>query len=123
MVRIDIEGDQLVATLTGWDRLWALSGGVRAPLRTVAGVRRDPVAARRPDGLRIPGSYIPGILTAGSYWRPGRPGVWSFWCVHDPNQAIVVDLTEGRYRRWVLQVADPDATVRSIEQARRMWTE
>jgi hypothetical protein len=33
----------------------------------------------------------------------------------------VVDLTEGRYQRWVLQVADPDAAVRTIEQARRVW--
>jgi hypothetical protein len=79
MARIDVEGDELVATLEGWDRIWALSGDVHAPLRAVAGVRRDPVAARRPDGLRLPGSYIPGILAAGSYWRPGQQGGWSFW--------------------------------------------
>ena len=79
-------------------------------------VRVDPETARTPDGLPLPGTYLPWVITAGSYWRPGR---WSFWCVHDPARAIVIDLTGDRYSRLVLQVDDPVATVAAIEDARR----
>ena len=120
MANLTIDGGDLLVTLPGWDALWAMKREVRVPLRAVAAVRHDPVAASQwPRGLRLPGSHLPGLLTAGSYWQPGRPGRWSFWSVRHPRQAIVVDLDAGHYRRLVLEVADPDAAVRLVDGAAR----
>lgn len=120
MADLAIDGDELVVTMRGWDAVWALKREVRVPLAAVVAVRPDPVAASKwPDGLRLPGSHLPGVVTAGSYWRPGRPGAWSFWSVRHPRQAIVVDLDAGHYRRLVLEVADPGAAVRLVEDAAR----
>ena len=120
MANLTIDGDDLLVTLPGWDALWAMKRELRVPLRAVVGVRHDPVLASQwPRGLRVPGSHLPGLLTAGSYWQPGRPGTWSFWSVRHPRQAIVVDLDAGHYRRLVLEVADPDAAVRLVDGAAR----
>ena len=120
MANLAIDGGDLLVTLPGWDALWAMKRELRVPLRAVVGVRHDPVLASQwPRGLRVPGSHLPGLLTAGSYWQPGRPGTWTFWSVRHPQRAIVVDLDAGHYRRLVLEVADPDAAVRLVDGAAR----
>ena len=40
-----------------------------------------------------------------------------FWDVHDPAQAIIVELDDERYQRLVVQVDDPKSTAETINRA------
>ena len=70
----------------------------------------------RPPGLQLPGSYLPRVIAAGSYWT--RAG-WSFWSVRyrDRHRAVTILLSDGRYRKIVVTIDDPDATVNDIHAA------
>ncbi|MGH2558018.1 MAG: hypothetical protein ACRDJH_03065 [Thermomicrobiales bacterium] len=114
MADIAIKDRTLVVTLKGWHKLWALKSEVSAPLANVTGVEIDPEIASRPTGFRMPGSRVPGLITAGSY--RGRHG-WDFWDVRRPAKAIVIHLKDERYQRLIVEVDDPEATVRTIQQA------
>ena len=124
MVEVSASGDRLRVSLSGRDVLWALRSEIDVPLSSVRDVRVvDDVSpwmsVRRSDlGLRMPGTFLPNVITAGSYWRPG--GNWTFCCLHRGQRALVVELDGAeRYRRLVLGVPDPEDARRAIESARR----
>ena len=69
MARIEIVGGHLTVHVTGLDRLLALRSTVRVPLAQVRGAS---IQSEWPRGLwkfvRIPGTYSPGVVLAGTYY-------------------------------------------------------
>jgi hypothetical protein len=115
MVTVSLDGDRIRFEVEGWDKLWALKSQLEIPLAHVTGVRMDPDAARGWwHGIKFPGTNIPGILTAGTFYQ--NDGV-VFYDVHDPEQAIVLDLDHERYSKLVIGVEQPAETVAMIKAA------
>lgn len=101
----------------GADRLWALKSSLEIPLEHIAGVRADPsIAHGWFHGVRMGGTQIPGVLTAGTFYQHGQR---IFWDVHHPDNTVVIDLQDERYNELIVEVADPSAAVRLIETALR----
>ncbi|WP_157756930.1 hypothetical protein [Plantactinospora sp. KBS50] len=115
---VDVSGDRLVVRLSGLDRVWALATGFEAPLTSVTSVRPVPRAEAyaRGSGWRLPGTFWPGAIMAGSYFS--RATGWSFWCVHRAETVLLVELVGVRYERLVLEVDRPTETSREIARAR-----
>jgi hypothetical protein len=114
MVEISIDSGALRLDVLGWHRLLALKKRIVVPLDRIRGVRIDESVARGPKGLRLPGTDLPGVITAGSYYHKGE---WSFWDLCDPAKAIVIDLAGDRYQRLIVEVRDREGAVRLIEGA------
>jgi hypothetical protein len=117
MVTIDIDGDVLDIQVQGVHKLWALKSSLRVPLGDVCEVRHDPGRARRfMPGLRLPGTHIPYVYVAGTYYQADfRP---DFWTVRDPDRAIVIQCVEGAaYDEIIVEVEDPVDTVDRIRAA------
>ncbi|HEX5166308.1 MAG TPA: hypothetical protein VFV93_12980 [Thermomicrobiales bacterium] len=117
MAAVSIDGDQLVVRLSGWESVWALRRKIVVPLRSVLGASAGTVHSKLPRGIRLPGTFVPKLITAGSYWRKSEG--WSFWSVRDERKAIDIRLRDTRFVRIVVQVDDPYATVAMIEAATR----
>lgn len=116
MARVTLDDQNLVVEIEGMDKLWALKSRLVVPLDKVRGVTADAGAVKEPKGLRAPGLHVPGVVVAGTFHHDGER---VFWDVHDPAQAVVIELAEQRYARLVVGVADPRATVALIESAIR----
>ncbi|MGH7620229.1 MAG: hypothetical protein ACREPM_23685 [Gemmatimonadaceae bacterium] len=115
MVTITVEGDRVRFDVEGWDKLWALKSRLEIPLEHIDGVRADPEPARGWwHGFRMPGSQIPGLLTAGTFYQ--HDGA-VFYDVHDPEQTIVLDLNHERYKRLVIEVDHPQMAVAQLREA------
>ena len=115
MTEVEITGDALIVHVRGMDRLWSLKSRLEIPLSHVLGAEADPqVASEHSRGLRAPGTHLPGVITAGTFYQEGDR---VFWDVHDPEKAIVIRLKDERYVRLVIEVDDPPATVAAIEEA------
>jgi hypothetical protein len=114
MAQVTIDGTDLIIEIEGMDKLWALQSRLIFPLANVRGATADPGIAKDPKGLRAPGTHVPGVVTAGTFHRDGER---VFWDVHDPADAVVIELRDERFARLVIQVADPRATVGMIERA------
>jgi len=115
MVTISIAGDRVHMDVEGIDKLWSLRSRLDIPLAHIRSVRIDPDAARGWwHGLRIMGSNIPGILTAGTFYQKG--GV-VFYDVHDPERTIVLELAHETYERLIIEVQEPEAARKTIEKA------
>ncbi|MFF0446689.1 hypothetical protein ACFYT4_09785 [Streptomyces sp. NPDC004609] len=114
MAQVSIDGDNLIVEIEGLGKLWALKSRLAIPLAHVRGATIDPGIVREPKGLRSPGTHFPGLIVAGTYRTDGGK---VFWDVRDPAKAVVIELTDERYTRLVVQVADPRATVALIERS------
>jgi hypothetical protein len=115
MVEFSIEGYELAVAVRGWSRLWALKSQLRLPLSHVRAVRWDPSVARGWwKGWRLPGTHIPGVIVAGTYYRDGAR---EFWDVRGGGNAVVVELERDPYARIVVEVADPPVALAMIERA------
>ena len=116
MAEIEVSEGTLIIHLRGWKAVWALRRRVEVPLTGVRGARVGPAAARAPRGLRAPGTYLPRVITAGTFWRKsGR----DFWSVRDSVKAVVAELAGTSFSRLIAQVDDPPGTVAAIAAARR----
>jgi hypothetical protein len=116
MTKIEIDGPVLVVHMIGMDKMWSMKSELRVPLAHVAGAERDAEEAKAwYHGLRAPGTNIPGVIVAGTFYaHEGRV----FWDVHHGANAIAIRLHDETYVKLVVEVEDPDATITLIEQAR-----
>ena len=112
---IEIKGDLLLVHIHGSDRLWALKSHVELPLTNVIGARSATAEAREwLHGLRLGGTHVPGVVSAGRFYSDGK---WVFWDVHHADKAIAVELRDERYTQLVIEVDDPDEEIQRIRQS------
>ena len=112
---LSIAEGKLTLHVRGADKLWAFKSSLEIPLVHIAGVRADPEAACGWwHGIRMPGTNVPGVITAGTFYQDGKR---VFWDVHSPEKTIVIDLHDERYNELVVEVDDPEEAVRLIQTA------
>jgi hypothetical protein len=115
MVDLSISGGNLVLHVRGADQLWALKSSLEIPLAHIAEIRADPTIAHGWwHGLRMPGTNIPGVLTAGTFYHDGKR---VFWDVHNPENTVVIELKDERYNELIVEVADPKTAVNLVQAA------
>ncbi|MDH5235261.1 MAG: hypothetical protein OEW77_09900 [Gemmatimonadota bacterium] len=117
MVTITVVGDALDIEVVGRHKLWALKSSLRVPLSDVRDVRHDPERANRfIPGIKFPGTHIPYVYTAGTYYQSDfRP---DFWSVRNPEQAVVIQCSpEAAYDEIIVEVENAEETVARIRAA------
>ncbi|HWE28255.1 MAG TPA: hypothetical protein VHB97_09650 [Polyangia bacterium] len=114
MTTIELIDETLQLTVRGFDVVLALKKHLVIPLAHVTRADLGVAAAARErlhHSLRMPGTSLPGIVTAGSYVEDGR---WMFWDIHSGDHAITIWIEHERYDAIVADVDDPAATVARI---------
>jgi hypothetical protein len=88
---------------------------LRVPLAHIAGVDRAGEEAHEWfHGIRFPGSNIPGVVTAGTFYEhQGRV----FWDIHNADNAIAIRLHDETFVKLIVEVEDPDATIAALRAA------
>jgi len=115
MVDVTVAEGKLTLHVRGVDKLWALKSSLEIPLVHIGGVRADPEVARGWwHGFRMPGTNVPGVITAGTFYQHGKR---VFWDVHHPDKTIVIDLHDEKYNQLIVEEADPQAAMRLIQNA------
>ncbi len=115
MVQIFLQDDSMVFELEGWDKLWSLRSRLTIPLSHIKRAYADPQPAMGWfQGLKLGGTDIPNIFRAGTFYQDGD---FVFWDVHHPEKTIVVELDHERYGKLIVEVEDPDAAVKAINNA------
>jgi hypothetical protein len=113
MVHISSEGGKLMLAVEGWDKLWAFKSRLEIPQENIRSVRADPKVAKGLwKGIRAPGTHLPGVIIAGTYYQKGQR---IFWDVKDPQKTIVIELSDERYNQLIVEVEDPTRAVLEIQ--------
>jgi len=105
--------DRLLVRPVGLMRVWALSRGIDCPLASVVDVGVSQTNELR-RGLRLPGTHLPGVMTAGTFRSRGERALW---LVGRHKEVLVIELTGEPYRHLVLGVEDPRAANEALRAA------
>lgn len=109
-MHLRIENGNLLIQLTFWEKLWSLHGSLSVPLPHVAELKHSiPVSSWKE--LKLPGSFVPGVIKAGTYLTPRGKEFWSVtrWA----GKQVTIELRDEKYKRIVLGLP-PDAVVPAI---------
>jgi hypothetical protein len=115
MVDIEVTDTSAIFHVQGLDKLWAVRSSLELPLRHIRAVRIEPEAARGWwHGLRLPGTNVPGVISAGTFYQAGKR---VFWDVHNPEQTIIIEVQHDRYDEVVIEVRDPEYAAARLRAA------
>ncbi len=113
---MDQRQHKLILQVEAIEKLWVLNSHMEIPLAHVRGASINPeVASKLPYQRQDVGDVEwQGSVTAGTFYQQGNR---VFWDVSDPARAVVIQLKDDRYAELVVQVEDPEDTVKQINQA------
>lgn len=115
MAEIEITPTSVIVHIRGADRFFALQSQLEVPLAHIGEVAASvPEAHDIWHGLRLGGTNLPGVITAGRFLQDGE---WAFWDVHDPDKAIAIRLRDEHYAKLIIGVDNPLATAQAITAA------
>ena len=115
MADVEITPTTLVVHIRGVDQFFALASRLEVELKHIASVEVSPSEAHGIwHGLRMAGTNIPGVITAGRFLHQGQ---WVFWDVHDPDRSLAIRLHDERYATLVIGVDNPELTAEEIKSA------
>ncbi|MBN1663927.1 MAG: hypothetical protein JW943_10030 [Deltaproteobacteria bacterium] len=110
MVSIDVKGNAVTISVLGSHKLWAFKRRISFNKEAISWFGKvDPNL--RPPWLRCPGTHIPKIIAAGTYYGRGRK---EFWDTTFKGKAIQFDLKSNRYTRIVVDTEDLDTAIHAL---------
>jgi hypothetical protein len=111
MANLVITDDAVTVVMSTAEKAEALHRDLSVPRSAVTGARVVPDGMAEVHGLKMPGTYFPGVIMVGTWLGSG--GV-TFTVCHGHSPAVVLDLAGQHYDRIVITVDDPDEAVRSL---------
>jgi hypothetical protein len=113
MAELIIDNWDLVVHLTPGEKIWGFHGDIRVRLPSVVSVAPDPDPWLALRGWRMAGISLVGHVALGT--RKHGDG-YDFCALHGQRPAVRVDVSSGRFSRFVVSV--PDGGDAAAEAAR-----
>jgi len=116
MVDVSVEDGRAVFEIEGMHKLWAFRSRIEIPVEHITNVEvnHDQVG-RWWHGFKLIGTDAPGLFAAGTFYYHGET---VFWDVHDTTKTIIVSLEHERYKKLIVEVADPVAVAAMLKPVR-----
>jgi len=111
---LELTKDELVVHLRAWEAVASLQRSIRIPLANVRGASEDEGFRGHALGLRAPGTSLPGVLSAGTYYKDGDR---QFVFIGPGTHPVVIELANEKWNRLVLGVEDARRTVLDVSGA------
>jgi len=113
-VHTKLTSENLIITLTGIDALWALKRKVVVSRSIITSAKVfDRKATIRLLRLRLWGSYLPGVVCAGTFSVSKKaglpPGSRAFCSMNRAKQVLVITTSNTRPALVIVQVAELEA--------------
>lgn len=112
MVAIERNGDNFIFEVRGMHKVWALKSQLSIPQNHV-------IAAKKYEGqywnlgLRFPGTYLPGVITAGTFY--GKDGT-IFCDVSNKENAIEIELHDEKFNKLIIEVEDVTSSLEMLNK-------
>ena len=115
---ITLSEDALRVEMTGWSKIWALRKSLHIPFACIEAVTLRP-RDLQPAWLKIPGTYLPGVIAAGTYRARGRT---EFWSTRFKPHCLVLELVDHEFTRVVLDHPKAGELLKEPERKKRERT-
>ncbi len=115
-MELSINHDRLRIDLNPWERVWAFFFNQTLEI-SIAHIRQVTIAKPETDwkDVRLPGTFLPGVIKAGTYYTSqGR----EFWYATHDHDYLTLELDDEFYKRIVLTIEQSQMWLDRINQQR-----
>ncbi len=110
MVSVTFNNGNFIFDIKGFHKIWALKSSIHVPQQNIIKAYQDDQEFTFWKGLRMPGTEIPGIIAAGTFYKKGK----NFWDVMRKENAIVVTLKNHSYKKLIIEVENPESIIQLL---------
>ncbi|MFC4244516.1 hypothetical protein ACFOYW_14155 [Gryllotalpicola reticulitermitis] len=118
MAKLSRDGANVVVSLSTAEKFEGLHGDIRFPLASVTSVEvlDDAFGAVKGmwDDAKIAGSYLPGVIAAGTFRNGEGDGILLAFVHRDATRGLQIELAGEKYGRVVVGLADPEGVKAQI---------
>ena len=115
MVNVSVEDGRAIFAVEGMHKLWSMRSRIEIPLDHITNVEvNHEQVGNWWHGFKLIGTDMPGLFAAGTFYYHGE---MVFWDVHDTTHTIIVSLDHERYKKLIVEVADPQSTAATLNAA------
>lgn len=111
MATLLINDDFVTISLSTAEKVEAVHGNVTLARSNIVSARAVPDGMQEVEGLRSPGTGLPGVIMVGTYRSRDRT---TFAACHHHRPAVVLDLTDAAFDRVVVTVDHPEVAVATL---------
>ena len=110
MVSVLLEDHTFIFEIKGLHKIWAFKSKITIPKGKIIRAYQDIDEFTFWKGFRLPGTEIPGVIAAGTFYKNGR----NFWDVMNKNNAIIVELQNHYYKKLIIEVENPQVVMNQL---------
>lgn len=110
MVLVTSKDNTFIFEIKGWHKIWALKSKIIVPKEKILEAYQNNEEFTFWKGFRMPGTEIPGLIAAGTFYKKGR----NFWDVMNKKNAIIVALENHYYKKLIIEVENPEAVLNQL---------
>lgn len=111
MVNIKTIGNKVIFEVKGIHKLWAFRNKITVNRKNIVKVYHDPKAVTFWKGIRAPGTEIPWVISAGTYYQNGK----NFWDVTNKKNTIIVELQNENFKKLYIDVENPIQAIQLLK--------
>lgn len=104
MITIKKQENEFLFKVNGMHKLWAFKSQLTIPSENIINAHQNIDSIKDWKGWRAPGTSIPSIITAGTFYKDGNK---IFWDVSNIENCIIVDLKDEDYKQLIIEVENP----------------
>lgn len=110
MVAVTENGNEFIFEIKGFHKIWALKSKIIVSKENIIRAYQNENEFTFWKGFRMPGTEIPGLIAAGTFYKKGR----NFWDVINTKKALVVELKDNYYKKLIIEVENPEAAMQVL---------
>ena len=111
MVTITKNKTETTFEINGLHKLWAFKSEIKIPNEHILKAYYDEAKIKNWYALKLIGTNMPYLLNAGTFYQDG--GIM-FMDVANKHNAIIIDLKDEKYKQLIIEVADPIAAIKLL---------
>jgi hypothetical protein len=111
MITITKQDGNFIFNVHGMHKLWAFKSQLTIPQENVLDAHQNLESIKGWQGWRAPGTYIPSIITAGTFYKEGNK---IFWDVANKDNCIIVELKDEDYKQLIIEVENTAEAIRLL---------
>jgi len=113
MITIKKNTDSFIFDVKGMHKLWAFKSQLMIPIDNIITAYQDADSIKGWKGWRAPGTSVPSMITAGTFYKDGNK---IFWDVSNIENCIIVNLKDEEYKKLIIEVENPKDAIKILTQ-------
>lgn len=101
MVKINFINDIIEFEILGMHQLWTFKSSIKVKFTNINKIYKKEAKYDWFPGWRIPGTSIPYLITAGTYFKNNQK---HFWDVTNYKEVYIIELQDSEYEKLFLNI-------------------